>query len=255
MVAAAGEEALEFVACGQPLIGYEIRIVDDAGRELPERQAGHLQFKGPSATAGYRNNPEATARLFDGDWLDSGDLAYVAGGDVYLTGRVKDLIIRAGRNIYPYELEEAVGDLDLVRKGCVAVFGSRAKDADLEQLVVVAETRSTDAAVQADLRRQIEALSADQLGVAPDDVVIAPPRTVLKTSSGKIRRAACRALYEEGRIGQGPRTARRQLARLWLAGQAQSFQRAGRRLGDLAYVAWCYLSFGLLFPTAVLVLL
>lgn len=252
--AVAGEEALEFVACGQPLIGYEIRIVDDAGRELPDRQAGHLQFKGPSATAGYRNNPEATARLFDGDWLDSGDLAYVAGGDVYLTGRVKDLIIRAGRNIYPYELEEAVGDLHQVRKGCVAVFGSRAKDAELEQLVVVAETRSTDTAVQADLRRQIEALSADQLGVAPDDVVIAPPRTVLKTSSGKIRRAACRELYETGRIGRDPRTAWRQLVRLWLAGQALSIQRAGRRLRDSAYVAWCYLSFGLVFPAAVLVL-
>ncbi len=251
-VAAAAEETLEFVACGQPLIGYQIRIVDDAGRELPDRQAGHLQFKGPSATAGYRNNPEATAQLFHDDWLDSGDLAYIAAGDVYLTGRVKDLIIRAGRNIYPYELEEAVGDLDLVRKGCVAVFGSSAQDADLERLVVVAETRSTDAALQAELRRQIEALSSDQLGVAPDDVVIAPPRTVLKTSSGKIRRSACRALYEEGRIGRGPRTAWRQIARLWLAGQRHSLQRARQRAWDLTYVAWCYLTFGLIIPLAVL---
>lgn len=248
------DDALEFVACGQPLIGYEIRIVDDAGRELPERQAGHLEFRGPSATAGYRNNPEATARLFHGDWLDSGDLAYTAGGDIYLTGRVKDLIIRAGRNIYPYELEEAVGDLELVRKGCVAVFGSRARDTDVEQLVVVAETRTTEAATLTDLRLQIEALSNDRLGVAPDDVVLVPPRTVLKTSSGKIRRAACRALYEEGRIGQGPRAAWWQLARVWLLGQIRSIRSALRSALDLSYVAWCYLAFGLTLPVAVLAL-
>jgi 1-acyl-sn-glycerol-3-phosphate acyltransferase len=246
------EDALEFVACGQPLIGYEIRIVDDAGRELPERQAGHLEFKGPSATAGYRNNTEATAGLFHGDWLDSGDLAYTAGGDVYLTGRVKDLIIRAGRNIYPYELEEAVGDLDLVRKGCVAVFGSRVRDADVEQLVVVAETRTTDAETLARLRQQIEALSSDRLGVAPDDVVLAPPRTVLKTSSGKIRRSACKTLYEEGQIGRGPRAAWWQLARVWLVGQARSMRSVLRSTMDLAYVAWCYFAFGLMMPLAVI---
>ncbi len=92
-------EALEFVACGQPLAGYQIRIADDAGSEAPDRQEGHLQFQGPSATRGYMNNPEATAQLFDGAWLDSGDLAYIAGGDVFLTRRVKDMIIRGGRNI------------------------------------------------------------------------------------------------------------------------------------------------------------
>ena len=117
-------DALEFVACGQPLPGYQIRIVDAAGREVPDRQEGHLQFQGPSATRGYMNNPAASQQLFHGDWLDSGDLAYAAGGDVYLTRRVKDMIIRGGRNIYPYELEAAVGDLDGIRKGCVAVFGS-----------------------------------------------------------------------------------------------------------------------------------
>ncbi|HSG11055.1 MAG TPA: AMP-binding protein, partial [Gammaproteobacteria bacterium] len=80
--------ALEFVACGQPLPGYQIRIVDPSGRELPERQEGRLEFRGPSATSGYFRNPDATRNLFDGDWLDSGDLAYIVGGDIYLTRRV-----------------------------------------------------------------------------------------------------------------------------------------------------------------------
>ena len=249
--AAQGSDSLEFVACGQPLIGYEIRIVDDAGREVPERQVGHLEFRGPSATAGYLNNPEATASLFHGDWLDSGDLAYEAGGDVYLTSRVKDLIIRAGRNIYPYELEEAVGDLEGIRKGCVAVFGSTGEEAGVEQLVVVAETRTTDPERLADLRRQIEVLSSDVLGVAPDDVILAPPRTVLKTSSGKIRRAGCRALYEQGRISRGPRATWWQLTRLTLAGFWQSARTGLRIARDLIYVGYCYLVFGLVLPLAV----
>ena len=139
---------LEFVACGQPLPGYQIRIVDAAGRELPERREGRLEFRGPSATSGYFRSAEATRRLLHGEWLDSGDLAYVAEGDVYLTGRVKDVIIRGGRNIYPYEVEEAVGDIPGLRKGCVAVFGSPDPVSGTERVVVRCgnprnETRAT----------------------------------------------------------------------------------------------------------------
>ena len=93
------------------------------GRELPERHVGRVWFKGPSATSGYFRNPQATAQLFDGEWLDTGDLGYIAAGELYLTGRSKDMMIRGGQNVYPYELEQAVGDLPGIRKGCVAVFG------------------------------------------------------------------------------------------------------------------------------------
>ena len=95
--------------------GYQIRIVDATGHEVGERQEGRLEFQGPSTTRGYFHNPEATSRLFHGAWLDSGDMAYMVGSSVYLTGRAKDIIIRAGRNIYPHELEEAIGDIT----GCV----------------------------------------------------------------------------------------------------------------------------------------
>ncbi|MGE0196370.1 MAG: AMP-binding protein, partial [Methylocystis sp.] len=144
-VAAAGaERAVSFVACGRPLPHHEIRVVDDASRELPERHEGRVQFRGPSATRGYFRNPEKTAKLFDGDWLETGDRGYIAGGDVFITGRIKDLIKRAGRNIYPHELEEAVGALEGTRKGCVAVFPAIDARAGTERLIVLAETRLTD---------------------------------------------------------------------------------------------------------------
>src|SRR5262245_2091685 len=180
--------ALHFVACGQPLPGYQIRIVDATGHEVGERQEGRLEFQGPSTTRGYFRNPEATSRLFHNAWLDSGDLAYMVGSTVYLTGRAKDLIIRAGRNIYPHELEEAIGDIADVRRGCVAVFGSPDPVTGTERLVVLAETRQTDPGVLVRLRGQIETMVTDLLGTPPDDVVLAPPGSVLKTSSGKLRR-------------------------------------------------------------------
>ena len=101
-----------FVAVlAHPIRGHRFHVVDESGRELPERRQGRLQFTGPSATAGYHDNPRATRDLFDGDWLETSDLAYVAGGGVYLTGRIKDVVIRGGRNIHPHELEAAIGDL------------------------------------------------------------------------------------------------------------------------------------------------
>ena len=132
--------ALEFVSSGQALPGYQLRIADDSGRELPDRREGRVEFRGPSATRGYMRNPEATERLFHGNWLDTGDLGYVVGGDLFITSRVKDLIKRAGRNIYPYEIEEAVGNLPGIRRGCVAAFGSSDAVARTEKLVVAAET-------------------------------------------------------------------------------------------------------------------
>ncbi len=215
------EGARRLVACGRPLPLHEVRIVDEADRELADRHEGHIQFRGPSATSGYLRNPEANARLLHGDWLDSGDLGYIAQGDLYITGRVKDIIIKAGRNIYPEELEAAVGAIDGIRAGCVAVFGMRggaADDSGGEQLVVMAESRKTDATDRERLARSIEALAVDLTGMPADQVVLAPPNTVLKTSSGKIRRDACRQLLERGAVGKQRRP-------VWRAG-------AGARAGE-----------------------
>ena len=230
--------ALDFVACGRALPGHQIRIVDAAGREVEDRREGRLQFRGPSATRGYLRNPGKTSELISGDWLESGDLAYCVAGEVFLTGRSKDIIIRAGRNIYPHEVEEAVGNLPGIRRGCVVAFGSHDRDTGTERLIVVAETRETEAEERRALRRQIDDLVAGILEMPPDDVVLAPPHAVLKTSSGKIRRAACRELYENGIIGAEAAPVWQQIARLRLAGLRQSARRIAAGFGALAFAAY-----------------
>ena len=137
-------DALRFVANGTPLPGHEIRIVDDRGQELGERVQGRLLFRGASQTSGYYRNPEATAAVMTEDgWMDSGDLAYRAGGELYITGRVKDIIIKSGRNLKPQEVEAAAAEVAGVRRGCVAAFGSVDRRKGTERLIVVAETRAS----------------------------------------------------------------------------------------------------------------
>lgn len=234
--AAPGDEtALEFVACGRPIPHHEIRIVDETGRELPDRRQGRLQFRGPSATGGYFRAERKTKELFDGDWLESGDLAYVAAGDVYITGRIKDMIIRAGRNLYPQELEEVIGRIDGVRRGCVVAFASPDPRTGTERLIVMAETRAAGEAARERLRRRIAEASLALLDQPPDAVVLVPPRTVPKTSSGKLRRSAAKALYEAGVLAPGRRPLWWQLARLSLSGLAGRARRWARLLGEALY--------------------
>jgi 1-acyl-sn-glycerol-3-phosphate acyltransferase len=230
--------ALEFVACGRPIVGHEVRIVDETDAELPERTEGRLQFRGPSATQGYFRNDEKTKALFDGEWLESGDRAYIAGGDVFITGRIKDMIIKAGRNIYPHELEELVGGVEGVRKGCVAAFASTFGGADTERLVLLAETRLTESAEIEALRDRIVEVTKTQLDISPDEVVLAQPHTVPKTSSGKLRRSAARTLYESGLLPKKGSKLWWQLTRLYLSGLGHRAHRFRRRVFDLAYAGY-----------------
>jgi acyl-CoA synthetase (AMP-forming)/AMP-acid ligase II len=236
------KDVLHIPACGRPLVGHEIRIVDATGRELGERVEGHLEFKGPSATGGYFRNPEQTKLLFHGEWLDSGDYAYQAEGDIYLTGRSKDIIIRAGRNIYPYELEDAVGDIPGIRKGCVAVFGSPDPATGTERIVVLAETRGTSPEQLDALRNQINTLTLDILGIAADNIVLAPVHSVLKTSSGKIRRAACREFFEKG--AAPTRAVWWQFTRLAWAGILPELRRGIRVVADVLFAAYAWVFSG-----------
>ncbi len=231
----------EIVACGQPLPDHEIRIVDAAGHEVGERREGRLEFRGPSATLGYFRNEAKTRELFHDGWLDSGDRAYLAGGDVYVTGRVKDIIIRAGRHLYPQQIEEAVSDIPGVRKGGVAVFGVTDRVSGTERVVVLVETRETDTSVRAALQMQVQQITTDVAGTPPDEIVLAPPRTVPKTSSGKIRRSAAKELYESERIGSPQRALWWQVLRLSLAGARPQLRRLRRLLVELLYAAWWWM--------------
>ncbi|HNY50164.1 MAG TPA: AMP-binding protein [Smithella sp.] len=245
---ASDENVLRFVACGHPLPGHEVRIVDAAGLELPERCEGKLHFRGPSATSGYYHNEEETKKLFDGDWLDSGDMAYIAGGDIFITGRKKDIIIRAGRNIYPQELEEAVGKIAGIRKGNVVVFASQDKVNQTEKLVVMAETREENPGKLNALRQEINTLAMDLVGTAADEVVLAPPGTVLKTSSGKIRRAGNRSLFESGRIGKDYKATWWQITRITASGILPEMRRLWHGTQSVLYAAYCLLLFFILAP-------
>jgi long-subunit acyl-CoA synthetase (AMP-forming) len=134
-----------------------------------------VQFRGPSSTQGYLKNARANERLFDGGWLNTGDLGYIAGGELFLTGREKDIIIRGGMNIHPQELEMAVARLPGVRKGGVAVFPASDARSGTERLVVLAETKLSEPGPRNELMQTITALAATLLGAPADDVVLAPP--------------------------------------------------------------------------------
>ena len=240
----------EIVASGQPLPGHEIRIVDEAGHEFGDRREGRLEFRGPSTTRGYFRNETKTRELFNDSWLDSGDRAYVAGGDVYITGRVKDIIIRAGRHLYPQEIEEAVAEIPGIRKGGVAVFSVSDPRSGTERVIVLAETRELDATARATLQKRAHEVTTDVAGTPPDEIVLAPPRTVPKTSSGKIRRSAAKELYESGHIGPLQRALWLQVLRLSLAGVGPQLTRMIARSRDAIYAAWWWTVVGPAFVLA-----
>lgn len=246
------DNALCFVSSGRPLPGHEIRVTDAQDRELPERQIGALQFRGPSVTTGYYRNPEANVDLFHGEWLNSGDQAYMVAGEVFITGRGKDIIIRGGRNLYPHELEEAIGNLAGIRKGCVAAFGVRDPRTGSERLVILAETRETDPDSRESLYQQAVTVSNELLDMPPDEVLLVPPHTVLKTSSGKIRRSASRELYERGELEQPRAAIWRQL--LWAipGALAPGWRRMRRRMTDNLFAAYAWGLYYLLAGIAVL---
>lgn len=251
-VAPAAGEALSLPGCGMPLPGHQIRIVDDSERELPDRQEGMVQFQGPSTTSGYFRNPEQSRALFHGSWLDSGDLGYLAAGELFITGRSKDMIIKAGRNIYPVELEEAVSGIEGIRKGNVAVFGSTDRKSGTEKMVVLTETRKRKPEDREKLRIAINTVVNDITGTAPDEIVLAPPNTVLKTSSGKIRRRANRDLYEKGRIGKPYRALWLQVTSFTIASLGTRLRKDRRGLTALAYAIYCWLLFCLATPFSIL---
>ncbi len=158
------------------LPGHEVRIVDDLGREVGERHEGRLEFRGPSATPGYFRNEAKTRELFHDGWLDSGDPAYMADGEVYITGRIKDIIIRAGRNIYPQE-DRGGGRRHSGRpQGRRRGIRRRRTKSGTERIVVMAETARDAPASREALRADRAGDATDILGAPPDEVVLVPPR-------------------------------------------------------------------------------
>jgi fatty-acyl-CoA synthase len=179
--------------------GLEIRIVDpDTGMALQEREVGELEIRGTSVTPGYYRRPDANAELFHDGWLRTGDLAYLLDGQLVMCGRIKDVIIVGGRNLFPEDVERAVGQLEGVRAGNVIAFGVEG-DRGRESLVVVAESRALDDDLTA-VRRLVAERVRDAVGVPARDIVLVAPGSLPKTSSGKLQRSLCKRYYRDGRL-------------------------------------------------------
>jgi fatty-acyl-CoA synthase len=184
---------------GRPVPGLEIRIVDpDTGAPLREREVGELEIRGTSVTPGYYRRPHANAELFHDGWLRTGDLSYLLDGQLVVCGRIKDVIIVGGRNMFPEDVERAVGHLEGVRAGNVIAFGVGG-DRGRESLVVVAESRAADDDLVA-VRRLVAERVRDVMGVPAKDIVLVAPGTLPKTSSGKLQRSLCKQYYRDGRL-------------------------------------------------------
>jgi fatty-acyl-CoA synthase len=177
---------------GRPVPGLRARVVDpETGRLMREREVGELEIRGTSVTPGYHRRTAETAGAFRGDWLRTGDLAYLVDGELVVCGRIKDVIIVGGRNVFPEDVERAVAAVDGVRAGNVVAFGVDGRRG-CEAVVVVAEARGDEpAALKDEVARRVR----DVVGLAPRDIVLVSPGTLPKTSSGKLQRSLCRSRY------------------------------------------------------------
>jgi long-chain acyl-CoA synthetase len=184
---------------GIPVPGTNVRLVDDAGKPVAPGEPGELIVNGPQVMQGYWNKPEETAKTIKDGWLYSGDLGYRADGNVFVCGRVKDLIIVNGANHYPQDIEWVVGDLEGVRRGNVVAF-SVMKDG-LEALVIAAEGNSGDAAR---LKTDIARVVSETFGLTPAHVAICPVGALPKTSSGKAQRRKSKAMWESKELEEHP---------------------------------------------------
>ena len=193
-VAADDDTARRVPLLGTPVPGLEMRIVDPAtGTVLGERLVGELELRGTSVTPGYYKRPDLSAELFHDGWLRTGDLAYAVDGELAMCGRIKDVIIVGGRNVYPMDIERAVGDIDGVRAGNVIAFGVEGYKGK-ESVVIVAEAKADPDGLD-DVRRHVHDRCVQVCGLPPRDVMLVQPGTLPKTSSGKLQRARCREQY------------------------------------------------------------
>lgn len=187
---------VELVNCGRSFPEHEIAIADvETGKRLGDREVGEIITRGPSISAGYYNEPELTAAAFKDGWLHTGDLGYTIDGEVFICGRLKDMIIVRGKNFYPNDIEWVVSELPGVRRGNVVAFGVQVNGE--EQLVVAAEGFGSEADT---LKTTIAQAVVESFSLTAHEVVIVPQGTLPRTSSGKPQRRKTKDLYLNGTL-------------------------------------------------------
>jgi acyl-CoA synthetase (AMP-forming)/AMP-acid ligase II len=191
----------EIVSVGRPVPGFRLRIVDEAERDLPEGHVGRVWAQGPSLMDGYLGDRQATARALRGGWLDTGDLGFLHEGELYLTGRAKEVIILRGRNYEPDEIERAVEEVPGVRAGCAVAASWLPEDAPGEALALFVEfSREATASEREALPEACREAVLGATTLSPDLVVALAPGTLPRTSSGKLRRGETLRLYLAGEL-------------------------------------------------------
>jgi acyl-CoA synthetase (AMP-forming)/AMP-acid ligase II len=189
------EDAAVLTCVGTPLPGHTVVVADPKGRRLSTRQVGSIVVRGPSVMRGYLKNAEATSRALRNGWLWTGDLGFWSDEGLYITGRVKDLIIIRGRNYYAEDAERVVENLIGARHGGVVVFGIHDDAARRDRVTCVCETKLRDEKKRADLILAIRERVSEEVGLPIDEVLLVAPGTIPKTSSGKRQRRQTKALY------------------------------------------------------------
>lgn len=184
--------ARRLAVLGRPLPGLEVRICDPVtGERMRDREVGELEVRGDSVTPGYFRRPAATREALHDGWLRTGDLGYLVAGELVVCGRIKDVIIVGGRNVFPEDAERAAGAVEGVRAGNVIAFSTEGRNGR-EALILVAETKADD---HASVRAAVGSRVAAAVGVTPAEIVLVRAGTLPKTSSGKLQRSLCRARY------------------------------------------------------------
>jgi fatty-acyl-CoA synthase len=197
MPARNGSPAVRVVGCGRAFPSHVLAIVDDRLNELPERHVGSIVVRGPSVMDGYFEHPGATTEALSDGLLHTGDVGYIAAGELYVCGRTKDLIIRQGRKYHPPDLESAIADVRGIPLAGVVVFGiNHIEEADEVVAVVEARASAKSTEVIEHVRRRVR----ETAGLELDRVVVAPPGTIPRTTSGKVRRAETRVRFQAGTL-------------------------------------------------------
>jgi fatty-acyl-CoA synthase len=190
-----GEEGTRtLVSLGTPLEGVEISVVKEDGTEAGEREVGEVCVRGASVMQGYWGDAAATAEALIGGRLHTGDMGYIADGELYLVGRIKDIVIIGGRNLFPEDVERCAEQVSGIRKGNAVAFGITTRRGR-ERLVLVSETRLSCSEAAREAAKAVSSAVREEIGVPVREVVLVPAGSLPKTSSGKKRRFLCRDLY------------------------------------------------------------
>ncbi len=206
---APSERTRPLVGSGQIILDHELLIVDPVScRPAAPDHVGELWVRGPSVASGYWKRPDESARTFgakladssEGGYLRTGDLGFVVNGEIFLTGRQKDLIVLRGRNVYPQDLEQAIeGAHPSIRLGCAAAFAME-RDGEERVTVAVEVLKGVVAGDVEGIARAARARVADLCDVQIDRLVLLAYGALPKTSSGKVQRSACRSQIMAGDI-------------------------------------------------------